>query len=310
MGTSVAAMGAKGSSESTSLPTLFENMIIFAGIGVIVWSLLALLSAYGSLTTRMESDMRTESGLDAEAPEKPSWMSRFNELFISDAVPVEEEEDILMHHEFDGIRELDNNLPPWWKWMFYGTIAFAFVYITHHHLVELPFAKPLLGAAVTPQEEYALEMEQAERDMIAFLANQPEQVDETNVVALTDQMELDAGKRIFSTNCASCHGSLGEGGTGPNLTDNYWLHGGDIKAVFKTIKYGVQEKGMQAWKAKLRAVEIQQVTSYIQTMVGTNPPGGKEPQGEEYIPEVAAEETTDATEEKQTTEEEPVKAGM
>lgn len=310
MGTAVAAMGADGSGDPNYFPSLFENMLIFTGVIVLLGSLVSLLSAYTSLTSRMESDMRMESGLEAEAPQKPSWTSRLNEMFISDAVPVEKEDHILMNHSYDGIRELDNNLPPWWKWMFYFTIIFSVVYITHHHMVELPFAKPFLGPAVSPEEEYAMEMEQAERDMIAFLANQPDQVDETNVTVLTDEMEIEAGKRLFSTNCIACHGALGEGGTGPNLTDNYWIHGGDVKSVFKTIKYGVQEKGMQAWKSKLRAVEMQQVTSYINSIVGTSPPGAKEPQGEEYIPEVAADEAIDGPAKQEVPEEDPIKAGM
>lgn len=308
--TAVAAMGAEESTSSSYLPNLFENMILFTGVAIVVASLLGLLSAYSSLTRRMESDLRAANGLEAEAPKKTALWTRLNRMFISDAVPVAEEDDILMHHNFDGIRELDNNLPPWWKWMFYLTIGFAVVYITHFHIAELPIAKPFLGPAVNPQEAYAMEMEQAERDMIAYLANQPDQVDETNVTILTDQMEVDAGKRIYDANCIACHGALGEGGTGPNLTDNYWLHGGDVKDVFKTIKYGVQEKGMQSWKSMLRATEIQQVTSYIHSIAGTNPPGAKEPQGEEYIPEVAAEQTTDGPAEEAAPEQEPIKAGM
>lgn len=105
-------------------------------------------------------------------------------------------------------------------------------------------------------------------------------VDENSVVVLTDAGAIAAGKGIYDGNCASCHGVAGEGLVGPNLTDAYWLHGGGIKNVFKTIKYGVPAKGMIAWQNQLNPEAIQKVSSYIVTMQGSNPANAKAPQGE------------------------------
>ena len=129
---------------------------------------------------------------------------------------------------------------------------------------------------------YESEMETAEKAVAAFVSRQGEQVDENNVTLLSAAGDMDAGKTIFNTQCAACHGLLGEGGIGPNMTDKYWIHGGSIKDVFSTIKYGVIEKGMIPWKDQLRAKEMQQVSSYILSLQGTNPPNPKAPQGELY----------------------------
>jgi cytochrome c oxidase cbb3-type subunit 3 len=123
-------------------------------------------------------------------------------------------------------------------------------------------------------------MEHAEESIKEYLSKQANLVDESNVEALLDDASLAAGKTVYEGKCAACHGMAGEGGVGPNLTDEYWLHGGDIKSVFKTIKYGVPEKGMISWKSQLRPAEMHKTASYILTLVGTNPPNGKEPQGE------------------------------
>src|SRR6478735_8271351 len=107
-----------------------------------------------------------------------------------------------------------------------------------------------------------------------------DRVDENSVKLLTAKDKLQSGEAIYQKNCVACHGKLGEGGVGPNLTDAYWLHGGDIQSVFKTIKYGVPSKGMIPWQTQLSPAQIQEVASYINTFKGTNPPNGKAPQGE------------------------------
>jgi cytochrome c oxidase cbb3-type subunit 3 len=137
-----------------------------------------------------------------------------------------------------------------------------------------------------PDQEYAQEMEYAEQAKLARLAKQANQIDETNVEMVEDEAFISAGKKIFDKNCVACHGSLGEGNAvGPNMTDEYWIHGGGIKNVFKTIKYGVVEKGMQSWKEMLPPVAMHQVSVYILTLQGTNPPNPKDPQGEIWKPE-------------------------
>jgi cytochrome c oxidase cbb3-type subunit 3 len=191
---------------------------------------------------------------------------------LTRTVKVEQEEDILMHHEYDGIRELDNVLPPWWLWLFYGTIAWSVVYVFNVHIS---------GTWLHQADEYEQEMAQAKVDVEAYLAKAAASVDENSVTAMTDAGSLAAGKTTFVTYCKACHGENGEGNAvGPNLTDAYWLHGGGIRNVFTTIKYGVVEKGMQSWKKDLKPAEMQQVASYILSLQGTSPANAKAPQGE------------------------------
>ena len=200
----------------------------------------------------------------------PTWEQRLL-ASLTRQKPIEQEQDILMHHEYDGIRELDNVLPPWWLWLFYGSVAWGLVYLVNTHVVN-----------VWPKQaqEYETEMTQAKADMDAYLASQANQVDERSVERLTDAATIAKGMAIFKQNCATCHGQNGEGTAGPNLTDAYWLHGGGIKEVFTTIKYGVSGKAMKSWKTDLKPVEIQTVASYVLSLQGTTPANPKAPEGE------------------------------
>lgn len=189
---------------------------------------------------------------------------------LNDAVPVELEETVLTDHEYDGIRELDNNLPPWWKYGFYFTIIVGVIYLVNYHVLKnLPLS----------EEEYRLELAAAEKQQAAKKTSSAA-IDENTVTLLIDPAMLAAGKEIYTGNCAPCHGGSGEGGVGPNLTDEYWLHGGGINNIFKIIKYGVPEKGMISWKQQLNPEAIQKVASYIMSLEGTKPANAKEPQGE------------------------------
>jgi len=208
---------------------------------------------------------------------RPSvWKQLLQKLTASK--PLEKEQDIMLDHDYDGIRELDNHLPPWWKWGFYFTIALSVLYIVNYHI------SPLWDGGHSQFVEYELENEKAELAIAEYRKKAADQVDETNVVQLTDEASLGKGKVKFDEVCAACHGDLGQGGIGPNLTDTYWLHGGDIKSVFKTIKYGVLDKGMISWKDEIKPSEMQALASYILSLQGSNPPGAKEPQGEIYTP--------------------------
>lgn len=189
---------------------------------------------------------------------------------FTQAVPIEREHEIMLDHNYDGIQELDNKLPPWWVAMFYLTIVFGVVYIWYYHF---------RTGGQLQEQEYQTELVEAEAQQ-KLMANR---VDENSVKLLTESDKIAAGQAIFAKNCVACHGKLGEGGVGPNLTDSYWLHGGDIKSVFKTIKYGVPAKGMIPWQAQLSPSQIQEVASFIATLKNTNPPNAKEPQGEEII---------------------------
>lgn len=184
---------------------------------------------------------------------------------------IDEEASVATSHEYDGIRELDNKLPPWWVSLFYITILFAVVYYMHYEV---------LGTGAKQAEEYEEEMAEAEASVQTYLASLGDLISETNVTLATDQVDLDAGKAIYETSCAVCHVTDGGGGVGPNFTDNYWIHGGDISSLFSTIKYGVPAKGMISWESQLSAQQIQQVASYIYTMEGTTAAQPKDPQGE------------------------------
>ncbi|WP_316789059.1 cbb3-type cytochrome c oxidase N-terminal domain-containing protein [Pedobacter frigoris] len=187
--------------------------------------------------------------------------------------PISEEKNLMMDHEFDGIAELDNPTPAWFMVLFYGTMIFAVVYMFSYHVMDW---------GKLQEDEYAAELQQAEDDRIALLqkpGNKANKINETNVEASTDAAVLQAGGALFKNVCAPCHGEHGQGLVGPNLTDEFWLHGGTIKEIFKTIKYGVPEKGMIAWEKTMNAKQIAEISSYILSIQGSNPAGAKAPQG-------------------------------
>ncbi len=251
------------------------NLFLFAAFIYLVTKLNGLLNM-----------IRQANGY--ELPE--TFITKLNEM-LTDTVPIEREEEVEMDHEYDGIRELDNNLPPWWLWGFYFTIVFGVVYLINFHIS---------GTGDLQIAEYEQEMEAAELAKKEFLATQENAIDENNLELLTDASALAAGESTFKLYCAPCHGESGgsnPGGVGPNLTDDYWIHGGGIADVFKTIKYGVPEKGMVSWQAQLSPNKMLQVASYIKSIRGTNPENAKEPQGElweEAVPEAPAEEAVDS----------------
>lgn len=201
---------------------------------------------------------------------RPSFWDRFNK-----SVTIEKEATIMTDHEYDGIRELDNALPPWWKYGFYLTIVWSVVYLGHYHIAK---------SGPSSLEEYAMQIEAGERSVAEYIARMGNLVDETNVRLLTDASELAKGKEIFTNLCASCHGQFGEGQIGPNMTDTYWKHGGGISDLFKVVKYGVRGTGMKSWKDELSPSQMAAVSSYILTLQGTNPPNAKAPEGQLYKP--------------------------
>lgn len=215
----------------------------------------------------------------AEAEVKPLLNWKWLDRKLTDAVPLEKEADIMTDHEYDGIKELDNNLPPWWVYGFYFTIIFSVYYIFDYHILR---TSPLQA------QEYNNQMAEAEAAKQQRLKTNAANVDENSVTLLTDAGALGSGKEIYTGNCASCHGANGEGLVGPNLTDEYWLHGGGVKNVFKTIKYGVPAKGMIAWQAQLSPEAMQKVSSYVLSLQGSKPANGKAPQGAVWVEEGSA----------------------
>lgn len=218
-----------------------------------------------------------------EGEEGVSFWRKFWNRF-NDSVPVAREAEVATDHEYDGIRELDNRLPPWWLYGFYFTIAFGVVYLFRFFFLDMP----------TQAEEYQAEMQQAKEEVKVYLASLDNLVDESNVELSTAIADLNAGKAVFESNCSVCHAADGGGGVGPNFTDKYWLHGGDMPSIFKTIKYGVPSKGMIAWESQLSPKKMQQVASYIYMMEGTTAANPKAAQGDLFE---RVEEVDDASEE-------------
>lgn len=214
-----------------------------------------------------------------------TWFKKIYKKLLGQK-PIEEEHEIIMDHDYDGIQELDNSLPPWWLYGFYLTIIFAAVYLLRYHVFGAP----------NQYEAFKTEMAQAKKDVAEYKKNAKNLVDINTVTQLTDQSDLAAGKKIFETNCIPCHMIDGGGGIGPNLTDKYWILGGDIKHIFKTISEGGRSgKGMISWKSQLKPLEIAQVASYVLTLQGTTPANPKEPQGDLWVPESSgADQETEA----------------
>lgn len=181
-------------------------------------------------------------------------------------MPIEEESKIMLDHEYDGIRELDNNLPPWWVWGFVATVVFAIVYMMDYHV---------LGISDLQLKEYEKDVKKSEREVKAYLAKMAMNVDENTATLLTGSSDMAAGKSIFQANCVTCHNPKGEGNIGPNLTDKQWIYGFDIKDLFRTIKTGTPN-GMPEHNSKLNPVQIQQVGSFILQLPETS---GKEAEG-------------------------------
>jgi cytochrome c oxidase cbb3-type subunit III len=188
---------------------------------------------------------------------------------LTKAAPLDKEDEILMEDDYDGIKELDNMVPPWFNYIFYVTIIFAVYYLFNYEV----FSK---GKSQT--DEYNAEM-QAASIQRAELEATGAFVTEENVTRLIDASDIDAGKDIFKSNCVPCHGPDAGGVVGPNLTDKYWIHGGGIKNVFTTIKYGVPSKGMLSWQTQLNPKQMQQVASFVLSLQGSKPANPKEPQG-------------------------------
>lgn len=211
-------------------------------------------------------------------PEPGYWSTLWDK--INALKPVEKEAEIMLDHNYDGITELDNHLPPWWKWLFYITIIWGIGYLIVYHVTDsLPLS----------DQEYQNEVTLAQEQKAKLLALKPPVVIDENALQYTnDEVLIQSGRKVYVTNCASCHLANGEGSIGPNLTDEYWIHGGSIKDIYVTIKNGVQEKGMIPWGPVLSAEQIRDVSYYIMSIRGSNPANPKPPQGtiykEEAIP--------------------------
>lgn len=274
----LSALSLPGFGQVDKGPEVFTTPLPISGeafmylVGLVVFILLVLVLVLWKISTHLRSYYKGE--LEKEEPEYRYPWERFLQF-----KPVSSDKDVMMHHEYDGIRELDNPPPPWFMFLFYGTIIFGAVYFVRFSIT---------GKGPTQEQEYLAEVADAEEMHKTYLAKAANLIDENSVEALTEKSDIEAGAAIYKEKCSVCHLDKGQGSVGPNLTDEYWIHGGGIKNVFKTIKYGVVEKGMQSWQKDLDPKKMQQVASFILTLQGTNPPGAKAPQGDKYVPEGGA----------------------
>lgn len=264
-----------GTLNPTSGQEIMANPVNWLVALAAFFLIIAFIATFQALDAMKYMLAKKEGRLPAEAEEEgeeeeDAWLKGIMHK-LTDATPIEEEEAVATDHNYDGIRELDNNLPPWWLAGFYISILFAVVYLLRYHVFQ---TSPL------QEEEFRMEMAEAERQKEEYLKTAANLVDESNVTMLTEAGRLEAGKAIFNKNCAVCHAQDGGGGVGPNLTDYYWIHGNEIADVFSTVKYGVPAKGMIPWQDQLSPAEMQEVSSFVLSLQGTEPANPKEPQGE------------------------------
>ncbi|OIR12054.1 Cbb3-type cytochrome c oxidase subunit CcoP2 [mine drainage metagenome] len=268
---------ATAAAADTSIAGL-SQMSFYSLLGVIFLELVILIVLLFNLKKLLKQETIAVQSADGTAVTTATsfsaWWNKINKFR-----PIKEEAQIDLGHDYDGIRELDNRLPPWWLYGFYVCILFAAIYLYRYHVAH---SAPLSG------EELKIEMAKADAEKQAYLKKSANNIDETTAKLLTDPKDLDAAKKIFSTICAACHRPDGGGVVGPNLTDDYWIHGGNIKDIFKTIKYGYPDKGMKSWKDDYTPLQIEQLASYVKSLHGTNPPNPKEPQGTLYKEDGAA----------------------
>jgi cytochrome c oxidase cbb3-type subunit 3 len=186
---------------------------------------------------------------------------------------LDDEHDKLLNHEYDGIRELDNYMPNWWVIGFFITILFSQVYLLYYHVTDWG---PSSADEYTEEVQAAASLKLAREKAAAKLAaSQPQFPWDTTV--LTDGAELEAGKAIYNSICNACHGQAGQGLVGPNLTDDFWIHGCSMDVLMKGIQTGYPQAGMPMYGGgrPLNNKELQQVASYILSLRGTNPPNQK-----------------------------------
>ena len=283
--------------DSGDEPAFLKYPEVMLFLFLVLLILIAIEAIVGALENvmmhKMDEEARARFLEEKQSAYKFTWLNNIYKK-LAGAKPIEEEGEIILDHNYDGIKELDNSLPPWWLYGFYITIVFAIVYLIRYHILDAP----------SQAAEFEIEMAEAKAAIEEYKKTAKNLVDVNTVTVLTEADDLSAGKKIWDLNCVACHMADGGGGIGPNMTDEYWILGGGIKNIFNTISEGGRDgKGMIAWKQQLKPLEMAQVSSYILTLQGTTPANPKDAEGEIWVDESAPaeEETEEAVEE--TTEE-------
>lgn len=264
--------------DSGDKPAFIEQPIIMLFLLLVLLILIAIEAIVGSMDNILYQSLNEEAKAkyDAQKVKTPkiiTWLSATYKKLLGQK-PVEEEHEIILDHNYDGIKELDNSLPPWWLYGFYASIIFGAIYLLRYHVFN----------GETQFDELETEYAEAKIAIENYKKNAKDLVDINTVEVLTDLSDLKAGQAIFEANCVACHKADGGGGIGPNLTDNYWITGGSIKDIFKTVSEGGRDgKGMIAWKTMLKPAEMAQVSSYILQFQGTTPAEPKAPEGDLWV---------------------------
>lgn len=271
--------------DSGEKPAFIEYPAVMLFLLLVLLILIAIEAIVGALENvmlhKLDKEAKARFLAEKEKSIKFTWLKEtYNKLLGQK--PIEKEGEIILDHNYDGIKELDNNLPPWWLYGFYISIAFAAIYLLRFHVFN----------GYTQIDELETELADARIAIEAYKKTAKNLVDINTVTILTEAADLSAGKTIFDTNCVACHMADGGGGIGPNLTDPNWILGGDIKSVFKTVSEGGRSgKGMIAWKAQLKPLEMAQVASYVLTFQGTTPANPKAAEGDVWVDENAEQPT-------------------
>ncbi len=279
--------------DSGDRPAFVKYPMVSVFLFVFLFLLIAIeivKSAVDNITYQMMTDEQRKkldeiTSVDIKITESEWYKNLMKKLTRSE--PIENDDLLMLDHNYDGIKELDNKLPPWWLYLFYGCIGFAAIYLVRFEIM----------GGDDPETELRKEMAQAKEDVAKYMLTAPDMMSESKVTKLTDAASLAKGKATFQQNCVACHRADAGGQIGPNLTDDHWIFGGSIKNLFHTITNGGRDgKGMVAWKGTLKPTEIQQVASYVLSLQGSNPKNPKAPDGDVWVdPELSKEKPAEAT---------------
>lgn len=267
--------------DSGNKPAFIEYPMVSVFLLVFLFVLIAIsmtMRAVDNITYQLmtEEEKAKFNEVDNQSFTESDWYKKLVATFVRPESTIVSEDQLLLEHDYDGIKELDNNLPPWWVYLFYASIVFGVVYMVRFEI---------LGAD-DQEMELAKEIAQAKIEVAEYMKTAPDMMDEKTVTVLTDPADLAVGKEIYTTNCAACHRADAGGQIGPNLTDDEWILGGGIKNIFHTLVNGGRDgKGMIAWKGTLKPKEMQKVASYIMSLKGSNPVDAKAPEGEVWVEE-------------------------
>ena len=274
--------------DSGSIPAFIEYPMVSIFLAFFLFLLVAVeitISAVDNVTYHLlsEEEKQKKAAEEELSFTESAWYQKMMQM-LTRSKPMAMEGELLLDHDYDGIKELDNDLPPWWKYLFVASVIWGIAYFIHYEM---------LGGD-NQEMELKKEIAEAQIALEEYKKTAPDLMDADSVTLLTDAGDLSKGKELYEMNCAACHKIDGGGQIGPNLTDEHWILGGDIKKVYHTIAEGGRDgKGMVAWKTMLKPTEIQQVASYVLSLQGTNPADAKEAEGDLYKRDEAAVETTE-----------------